>query len=291
MGITKQAPIFDDVAEWPTRTAQAPAPKDHNKPPLEEVIPAEFREALLADHPDFLLKLDDAVANADKAIADDDDSLAKCGTLMKTYRVLLSHIDATHTDVKAPYLQGGRLVDAEKNTLVARVNTARAKVDAIGNAYVAKRDAEAKAERERLAAEQRRAAEEAARAERERQDAEREALRAQREATTQDERDAAQERANEAARRAEEAMASAALAPTAPAKSEPVRSDEGATVSSKQEWMSKVDDYAKAFKTVKGDAKVREAIDKAVQALVKSTKGQMEIPGVTAWPVAKANFR
>ena len=51
-------PIFSDVPEWPEQSA-APAPKGHNRPPLEETIPAEFREVLLAERPDFLQKLDD----------------------------------------------------------------------------------------------------------------------------------------------------------------------------------------------------------------------------------------
>jgi hypothetical protein len=44
--------------------------------------------------------------------------------------------------------------------------------------------------------------------------------------------------------------------------------------------VSTVTDYAKAFKKVKDNAKVREAIDAAIQKLVKDAKGQIEIPGV-----------
>ena len=51
MPIAQTKPVFDDVPEWPS---QGPAPRDHNRPPPEELIPLEFREALLSDRPDFL---------------------------------------------------------------------------------------------------------------------------------------------------------------------------------------------------------------------------------------------
>ncbi|CDO37622.1 hypothetical protein [Novosphingobium sp. KN65.2] len=286
---TKPADEFDLLpGENPV---SAPAGVGHNRPPLEELIPAEFREELLRDNPDFLRKFDELVDASNRARATDDDELKRCGNLVKSYRALIARINETHKIVKQPYLDGGRLVDSEKNSLISRVEAAKKKVEGIGDAYVAKKDAEERAERERLAAEQRAAAEAAAQAERARREAEEEAARAAREAASEEERQAAAERAAQAAREAEEAMAAAALAPAAPAKAEPVRSDEGATISGSKEWMSEVEDYPKAFKIVKGDAKVREAIDKAIAKLVKSTKGQMEMPGVRIWPVSKANFR
>lgn len=284
-------PIFPDVAPWPKQSDPLP-PRDHNKPPLEELIPAEFREELLRERPDFMRKFDDLIGAADRAVANDDDTLGRCGDLVDGYRKLQNHIDAAHKVVKQPYLDGGRLVDAEKNVLGARIKAARDKVEAIGNEYVAKREAAARAERERVAAEQRAAAEAAARAERERVVAELEAQRAAAEATNAEERVAAEERAAQARRDAEEAMAKAALAPSVPtAPASLVRSDAGSTVSAKQEYECAVEDYSKAFRSVKNDAKVREAIDAAVKRLVKQTKGQLEISGVRIWPVSKANFR
>lgn len=84
-------------------------------------------------------------------------------------------------------------------------------------------------------------------------------------------------------------MADAALSAAGPGKVEPVRSDAGAAVSGKQEWQSQVEDYAKAFRAVKDDEKVRGEIDKAVARLVRA--GKREITGVRIWPVAKASFR
>jgi hypothetical protein len=280
---------FDDVKPWPGEnpSSNPRAVLGGNRPPPEEAVPLEFREELLREHPDFLTTLEGLVDASGRAVATNDQELGRCGDLVKRYRSVLAHIASAHKTVKEPYLLAGRLVDAEKNTLTEKVEAAKRKVEAIGNTYVAKREAEARAERERVAAEQRAAAERAAAAERDR--AEQEAARAAAEATSKEERDAAIDRAADAAREAEEAMAAAALAPAAPGRSEPVRSDEGATVSGKQEWACEVEDFAKAFRAVKSDPKVREAIDAAVKRLVKA--GQREIAGVRIWPVAKANFR
>lgn len=282
-------PIFDDVPAWPGAD-NAPAPRHHNKPPLEELIPIEFREKLLEDKPEFLTRFDAAIDAAARAKAEDDESLAKCGDLVNLYRAQIKHISETHKAVKEPYLQGGRLVDAEKNTLIERVEDAKRKVEAIGNAYVAKQDAIRKAEQAKREAEEREAAQRAAAAEQAARDAERQAELAKKQAATDEEREQALADAEEKRRAAEEEMQRASLAAAATVtKSEPVRSDAGASVSGKQEWTSAVEDYAKAFKAVKDDPKVQEAIEKAVQRLVKA--GKREIPGCRIWPVAKANFR
>lgn len=295
------ATAFEGVKEWP-KQAEPIADRHHNKPPLEEIIPAEFREALLAERPDFMSKLDEILGkeNPDREKASDygavsrvrvtnDDELARAGTLAKIIRAAISHVDATHKAVKQPYLDGGRLVDAEKNVLIGRLNAGMEKVRTPADAYVAKKEAEAKAERDRVAAEQRAAAQAAADAEAAREKAEREAEEAAANAKSDEERAAADEAAREAAAKAEQAMAAASLAPAAPTKSEPVRSDEGATVSGKKEWKSEVTDYELAFIHVADDEKVREAIDKAIARRVKA--GTRTLEGVRIWPVAKANFR
>ena len=84
-------------------------------------------------------------------------------------------------------------------------------------------------------------------------------------------------------------MAAAALAPTAAKAPEPVRSDAGATVSTTTVWESRVDDHKVAFRAVADDAKVKEAIDAAVQRLVRA--GKREIKGATIWPTTKATAR
>jgi hypothetical protein len=271
-------PIFSDVPEWPEQSA-APAPKGHNRPPLEETIPAEFRETLLADRPDFLAKLDDLLGrdgvdeeneeNAEvakgavnRAYCTDDASLAKCASLVNTLRLCEKHVDATHTAVKAPYLLGGRLVDGQKNALVQRIITGRQIVEGLQQSYAR--------ERQRIANEERAKAE----AERQRIEAERRRL-------------------EELAR--ENNIEPAALPPLPepepePVKAAPIRSDDGATVSTSVILVPIVVDYAKAFKSVRHDAKVKEAIDAATARLAKATKAT-ELPGVEFREEIKVNNR
>jgi hypothetical protein len=282
-------PVFDDVEPWP-EAKPAIASLGHNKPPLEELIPAEFRAKLLEDKPEFLTRLDAGIGAADRAQAVDDETLAKCGDLVNLYRAQIAHINATHKAVKDPYLQGGRLCDAEKNALIEKVETAKQQVERIGNAYVAEREAKLKAERDRIAAEERAAAQRAADAERARIEAERAAELATRKATNDAERQEAQARADAARAEADAAAENAALAAAqVTTKAEPVRSDAGASVSGKQEWTCATEDYLKAFKHVKDDPKVREAIDAAIKRLVRA--GKRELVGVRIWPVSKATFR
>lgn len=286
---TQAKSMFDDVAPWPAQPAPAKAEIGHNKPPVEDEAKAAFRDALLADRPDFEQKVNDIEAGAKRVVVSDDESYGRAGSMLNIIRAATKHVDEAHAAAKLPYLTGGRVVDAEKKALVTRLEAARATVQAQANDYAAKKAAEERAERERIAAEQRAAAEAAARAERERQLAEEEAARAAAEATTAEERAAAEQRAAEAARAAEEAMAAAALAPAPAARAEPVRADDGASISAKTVWNSQVEDYAKAFKAVKSDPKVKEAIDAAVARLVRA--GQRELSGVRIWPTQQAVAR
>jgi hypothetical protein len=282
-------PIFEDVPEWPTRTASAPAPAGHNRPPVEDEARAEFREALLSDRPEFETTLANIIDAAPRAKATNDDEYGRCGSYIKTARAAKKHIEDSHRTAKQRYLDGGRAVDGEKNSMLSALDQAASSVQAKMNAYAAEKEARERAERERIAAEERAAAARAAEAERARQAAEAEARRAAAEATNAEEREAAEQRAAEARRVAEEAAAQAALAPAAPARAEPVRSDDGATVSTKTVWNCRVDDHAKAFKAVKSDPKVKEAIEAAAARLVRA--GQREVAGCTVWPTQQAVAR
>lgn len=292
MPVTKPVParpVFDDVAPWPGENPQSAAPIGHNKPPLEEIIPAEFRALLTRDKADFLEVLERNVAAADRATATDDETLGKCADLVGNFRKIINHINAIHKEAKEPHLLAGRLVDAEKNSLLESVNAAKAKVEQIGNAFVAKREAERKAERDRIAAEERAAADRAAEAERQREEAEARAREAEQNAANKRELNKARRHADKAAELAQQEQERAALLAVAAPNNQPVRSDTGSTVSGKQEWKSEVTDYAAAFDAVSDNPKVREAIDKAVAGLVRA--GKRELPGCRIWPVAKANFR
>ncbi len=193
----------------------------------------------------------------------DEDTLGKCGELVKKLRAAEALIDATHRTVKAPYLAGGRLVDAEKNAYAARISAGKYAVEELQREYYR---AERQKELEAIAE---------AQAERNRLDEERRKLEAL---------------------AAENDIDVAALPPPPPppppvVKAEPVRSDGGATVSRLTEWLSQVEDYRLAFTSVKDDAKVREAIDAAIQRVVKSTKGQKPLKGVRIYEDFKASNR
>lgn len=235
-------PVFDDVKPWPGEGAKPATPMiGHNKPPAEDDVRAQFREELLTAKPDFDTRLEQIEAAAGRVEVKDDETLGRAGDMVRIIRATDKLVGDTHTKVKAPYLAAGRVVDAEKNALVGRLAAARGKVEGQMNAY---------------ADEQRRLAREA-------------------QAKAEEERRKLEELARD-----NELEAVLPPAPPPPPRPEPVRSDGGATVSVGVDYVSTVEDYTKAFRKVKDDASVREAIDKAIQRIVKATKGQTPIPGV-----------
>lgn len=271
---------FPGVSPWPKRRerepeAEAPAPVGHNQPPIEERIPVEFREALLTERADFMVLLDNLLGVGDpnsesfkpgavqRAKCTDTETLGKCGELVKKLRAAEQLVDAIHRELKAPYLQGGKLVDAEKNSLVGRIGVGRYAVEELQNTYLRgeqKKAREAELERQ---------------AEIAKQNAERRRLE-----------ELARENNIDPA-----VIPVAAPPPPPPVRAEPVRSDGGATVSAQKEWKSEVEDWLKAFKHVKADANVRDAIAKAIQREVKATKGAKAIPGVRIYEDVKASNR
>jgi len=258
----------------PAETAgYAPPERGHNRPPLEALIPLEFREELLRLNADAFNLMDDYLGTGDpnaedfkpgavdRAACADEESLGRCGRTINALRALEKIVSDAHATVKAPYLQGGRLVDAEKNALFGRIQIGRQKVQGLMDDYAAEQLRQRRKEEARLQAI----------------------------------RDA--EIAEERRRAAEAREAGVKHVPVAPSpppelfvRSEPLRTD-GATVSMGTEWDAVVEDYAKAFRRVKDDAKVREAIEAAIKKIVKATKGQVAIPGVRAFERAKASAR
>lgn len=288
MPIVQEAPK-PDLGENPASNPRAAI--GDNMPPVEEQIAMEFREALLTDRPDFIERMESAIAalaRVPEAI-EDEETLGRAGDLDKILRACEAYVAEVHKAVKEPHLARSRACDAEKNALTSKITVARSRLADVMNAFMAKREAERRAEEMRRAAEARAAAEAAAKAEREAREAEMAAQRAMAEAANDAEREAAALRAAEAQREAEQRMADAALAAAPVGKAEPVRSDTGSTISGRTVWQSEVEDYVKAMKAVKSDPKVREAIDAAVQRLVKA--GQREIPGTRIWSTTQAVAR
>lgn len=264
---------FPDAAPWPTKPENERAVIGGNNPPLEARIPLEFKETLLSERPDFLQLLDNYLGVGDpnaedfkegsvhRAKCNDDDSLGKCGKLINTLRAMEKHVSETHVVVKKPYLEGGRLVDLEKNGFVGRINVGRQKVQQMMDDYAAEQLKKQRAEQARLAEERRK---------------------------EEEDRRKLEELARE--NNLEVALPPPPPPPPPVTARAPIRTD-GATVSIGTEWDCRIVDYTKAFRRVKDDAKVREAIDAAIKRLVKTNKGSVEIPGVEQFERAKTSAR
>lgn len=255
-----------------------------NEPPLDERIPAEFRVALIEERADFFQKLDDLLGAGDpnseafkpgavqRAKCETEEEFARCGVLIKSLRAATQLVDQVHKEQKAPHLEAGRLVDAQKNSLLARINAGSFAVADMQKAYAVEQDRLAEVERQRIAdlqaIEDARVAEEQAKAD---------ADRAKLEQVAKD-----------------NGLEAALPPPPAPiqprqtffessAPRGPVRTD-GATVSTGKEWVVASVDPVKAIKHCKTNTKVIEAITAAMKALVKSSgnNGGKGYPGVEA---------
>jgi hypothetical protein len=98
---------FNDVKPWPKQAEAAPvaaiAPIGHNRPPMDVEARGDFDEKLATSKANRE-KIAQLVASADRAVAVDEDSLGKCGELVKQIRAADGVVSSTHEAVKAPYL-------------------------------------------------------------------------------------------------------------------------------------------------------------------------------------------
>lgn len=256
---------FPDVKPFPGEIRQAVAAIGHNRPPIDVEARHEFDRALDEIRPGLVSRIDDLIASADRCAVVDNDTLGRAGELVKQIRAAAKAVDDAHAAAKAPYLQAGRVVDDAKKSLRGPLDDAKAQVERKQNIYQneqrAIREAELRRQRE---AEEARRREELARIEAER------AANPQADATPVEE-----------------------LPPPPPPVIEPereiVRGDYGAAVSTKKEWKGRVTDYEVAFMAVSENEKVREAIDKAIQGMVRG--GARKIEGVHIWAEEKVSNR
>lgn len=229
----------------------------HNRPPVDQQAVADFNDAI-DGHDGLRKRISDLVGSSDRAFATDDDSAGRCAELIRQMAACEKLVDGERVAVKAPYLDAGRRIDDAAKTLVHRLGVAKSNVRTKTEAYMREKLAKEQAERRRI--------EEAQRAERE---------------------------AAEAAARAEAALAAeqnrapdpeimeAPIAVAArPVETSPsqVRSDMGALASARKVKVAIVTDWTKAFKSVRNVPAVQEAVQKAINALVRA--GQTEIAGV-----------
>lgn len=287
-------PIFDDVKPFPGE-GRLP-PRDHNRPPLDEMIVIEFNEAIepLAG------RITELLAAADRAgPCTDEITAGKYGDYIRMVSVAVDKTDAERVRIKAPYLAATRALDGAAKSKVDALADAKAKVKRHLDVFVAAEEAKRRAEHERNMAEQRRLqAEAAAEAEKERQ-----RLQAAADAEAAKERARLQaiedERAAAAGREAAKVIVKAAVvevepepvyvAPVAEPERTVVRSDFGSRVGTKTEWAVKIDSVRKLPDNVLNHPTVLEAIEKVLKARVRG--GEREIKGCTITSAQVASVR
>ncbi len=113
------------------------APRDHNAPPLSEII----TEALAP----FQGRSKDLIqAAASARIVEDDNGVSaeKVINLSQMIHALENDLDRTRKDMKQPYLDACRAIDANFGAAMRPLVSDRAKLAALLNAYTQKRRAE-----------------------------------------------------------------------------------------------------------------------------------------------------
>lgn len=224
----------------------------HNSGGLAEQARLELAELLSPR----ITRIDQLCDAAGRAAAVDQDSAGKCADLVRMIRKEAEHVDGLRAQVKGPYLAATRSIDGEAKQHTDRLAAAKSAVERKLDQFNREERAKAEAERRRQE-ELRRIAEEEARA---------------------------------AAGSEEPALAAIEPAPApAPATPPRIEGDLGAKVIGKTVWKHEITDWAQAFAAVSENAKVREAIEKAIAARVKA--GERAIPGVRIYEDIKTEVR
>jgi hypothetical protein len=251
---------FEDVKPWPKAAPAAVGSlPGHNRPIPSEDARREFAD-LLAQRDGFEQRLTDLVSSATRAKAVDQESAGRCGELVKQIGAVAKVIEEARETVKQPYLEAGRSVDAAAKAKSGPLLDAKTSVTNMLNTFVREEEQKRQAE-QRRADEARRAAE-----------------------AEQREREAAAAEAGKPAPEPEPIYC-------APVADEPtrIRGDYGTLTSARKVWKHEITDYTVAFMAVEKNANVREAIDKAIAAQVRS--GEREIAGVRIFEDTVASVR
>lgn len=215
-----------------------------NRPPIDQLARSDFDEAI-DSHDGLRARIAQLVDSSTRAVATTDEEAGRCAELIRQMGAAEKVVDDERVKVKAPYLAAGRSVDEAAKSLVGPLTQAKDGVRHTANGYLREKQRREDAERQRIAAEA---------AQRQRAEAERAA----------------------AENRAPEPVAAPPPPPAEPAR---VRSDFGAVASARKVKVATIDDWPKAFKAVKTVPAVQEAVQKAINGLVRA--GQVNIPGVT----------
>jgi hypothetical protein len=253
-----------------------------NRPPIEEQGVTDFNEAI-DGHEGLRKRILSLCDSATRATATDDETSARCAELVRQMGAAEKVVDAERENVKRPYLTAGRRIDDAAKTLIAQLATAKGTVRGMAEGYLrdkarreeSTRQEALRIEREEAAARQRKI-DEANRIAAQKAEAERKRLQA-----IEDEKAAAE--AREAAQvvvEPEPVFIAPELerAPIAEAAPVQIRSDFGAVASTRKVKVATITDWNKAFKRVSKMPAVQEAVQKAVNGLVRA--GEVNIPGV-----------
>jgi hypothetical protein len=250
---------FPDVKPFPSEASQSAAPIGHNRPDPSVDAVKDFDDAL-DQREGFRDRIDQLIAASERAVCIDQDTAGRCADLGKQIAAAAKVVEDARTTVKQPYLEAGRAVDNAARVIATPLTNAGAKVKGKLDTFL--REERAKAEAERRRQEEARRAEEARIAE--------ERAKAEAEGRAAPEPEALPE-------------------VTAPAEAAPVRGDYGSLATARTIWKSEITDYTLAFMAVENNEKVREAIDKAIAALVRS--GVHKIDGVKIYEDQTVSIR
>lgn len=273
-----------------------------NNPPPDLKIGEALREQLNDEHRNLIARRDELLQmaddfDADYATIEDDEASGVLAGIITQIMKSSKSADQIREGIKAPYLEGGRIVDGFFNAgisskLDARAKKLNEKQTAYGRAKAdrARREAEVAAAKARAEEDARRR--EAERAERERRTAE---LAARRASDDADAAAMARLRAEEANRRAEEARQAeerarvnreeqARIAASSAADRSRVRGDY-AMSSLRTTWTFEVTDVTKV------PADFLQVNATLVNAVIRGQSGRRDIPGLRIYSVQTAQNR
>lgn len=259
-----------------------------NRPPVAIEARAEFDD-LINQNEGLLKKIDDLSGASERATCTSEETFSRCSMTVNQIRQATKLVEAAHVSAKAPYLEGGRVVDAAKNELCSMLTAARSAIEAKQQAYLREQKRRDDERRAKIEAEERRVQEENLRIQREHAEAVRKAAAEAEQAIRESELQGKPIAEFIAPEPVPEPIYIAP--PTQPREIERgmIRNTDGTTASSKLVWKSEVQDYAKAFITVQSNPKVKEAIDAAIASVVKA--GMHQIEGVRTWQDVAVNNR
>ena len=132
-------------------TANSVAKMGHNQPPLEESILMDFDSAL-RDREGLLARIDEMEKKADQAQpCENDDTAGRMGDFIKMASAAVKAIEEEREKLNRPLLTAQRALKGKADSYSSRANAAGAKVRALLDPYLERKERERRAEVARLA--------------------------------------------------------------------------------------------------------------------------------------------